>query len=158
MNNAAFNIQLTLRTTGSLVILDKTGPNHDKATCQILSQNSASKGGKCNSVLGDYTHFASCKLSGYHCRPHKVLEDVVLECFKDTYVHSRAKALAQMILTEDTRTTEHQAWDITEDDEALGRFNQPDLLLIRNGVLPDEEFQVTSKRNPRKLNANSITD
>lgn len=39
MENEAFNIQMTLRTTGSLGILDKTGPKHAMATCQIRSQN-----------------------------------------------------------------------------------------------------------------------
>ena len=46
--------------------------------------------------------------------------------------------------------------DITEDDAALGKFTQPDILLITNGVLPEELFPVTSRNNPRKLNANSV--
>ena len=140
MENDAFNIQMTLRTTGSLEILDKTGPKHAMATCQIRWRNPAKKGIRCNHLLGDYTHYASCKLSGYHCRPHKVLEDVVLECIKDAYIHVRAQAAAQVVLTEDKRktvyqnlhtsilstirgnTSRFQQWDIDEDDEALGKF------------------------------------
>ena len=30
--------------------------------------------------------------------------------------------------------------DITEDDAALGKFTQPDILLITNGVLPENYF------------------
>ena len=47
---------------------------------------------------------------------------------------------------------------MTEDDTALGKFTQPDLLLITNGTLPVETFPVTSKSNPKKLNANSIAN
>ena len=38
------------------------------------------------------------------------------------------------------------------------QFTQPDLLLISNGTLPAEEFPVTSKSNPRKLNMNSLAN
>ena len=107
MENDAFNIQMTLRTTGSLEFLDKTGPKHAMATCQIRLRN-PKKGIRCNNLLGDYTHYASCKLSGYHCRPHKVLEDVVLECIKDAYIHVRAQAASQVVLTEDKRKTVYQ--------------------------------------------------
>ena len=48
--------------------------------------------------------------------------------------------------------------DITEDDAAPGKFTQPDLLIITNGVLPGEKFPVTSRSNPRKLNANSLAN
>jgi hypothetical protein len=48
------------------------------------------------------------------------------------------------------------AIETTEDDDTLGKFTQPDLLLITNGTLPSEQFPITSKKNPRKLNANSI--
>ena len=85
---------------------------------------------------------------------------------------------AQVVLTEDKRKTVYQnlhtsipstvrrestgnhTWegDITDDDEALGKFTQPDLLLITNGTLPEELFPVTTSQNPRKLNANSIAN
>ena len=55
-------------------------------------------------------------------------------------------------------SVEEGTWDITEDDTALGKFTQPDLLLITNGVLPEEIFPVTSRSNPRKLNANSVAN
>ena len=48
--------------------------------------------------------------------------------------------------------------DITDDDEALGKFTKPDLLLITNGTLPEEIFPVTTSQNPRKLNANSVAN
>ena len=174
MENEAFNIQMTLRTTGSLAILDKTGPKQALATCQIRSRNPANKGKKCNSLLGDYTHFAACKLSGYHFRPHKILEDLLLECIKDAYTHLRAKASAQVILTKDKRETVYQnlhtsipstiqgtpstdlAPNTENNDEVMGKFTQPDLLLVTNGILPEDQFPVTSKSNPRKLNANSL--
>jgi hypothetical protein len=50
------------------------------------------------------------------------------------------------------------AIEITEDDDTLGKFTQPDILLITNGTLPSEEFPITTKKNPRKLNANSISN
>lgn len=87
MENEAFNMQMTLRMTGSLAILDQTGPKHAMATCQIRSRNPANKRELCNNLLGDYTHFASCKLSGYQCGSHTVLENVVLACIKDAYIH-----------------------------------------------------------------------
>ena len=74
MENDAFNIQTTLRTTGSLAILDKTGPKHAMATCQIQSRNPANKGKQCNNMIGDYTHYASCKLSVYQA-PFRVFSN-----------------------------------------------------------------------------------
>ena len=59
LENAAFNIQLTLCITGSLAILDKAGRKHATATCQIQSRNPTNRGKVCNNVLGDFTHFAS---------------------------------------------------------------------------------------------------
>jgi len=176
LENSAFNIQLTLRTTGSLAILDKAGPKHAIATCQIQSRNPANKGKVCNNVLRDFTHFASCKLSGHHCHPHKVLEDVLLECIRDAYTHHRSKATAQVVLTEDKRPTAYNnlhtsipstimgnteaifTGDIIEDDDTFGKFTQPDLLLITNGILPREDFPITSKSKPRPLHMNSLAN
>ena len=165
---------MTLRTTGSLAILDKAGRKHAVATCQIQSRNPANRGKVCNNVLGDFTHFASCKLSGHHCRPHKVLEDVLLECIRDAYTHQRTKATAQVVHTEDKRPTVYNnlhtsipstitgntgmtyTGDIVDDDDTFGKFTQPDLLLVTNGILPSEEFPITSRSKPRPLHMNSL--
>ena len=48
LENTAFKIQMTLRTTGSLAILDRAGPKTEMATCQITSRNPTKNGKKCN--------------------------------------------------------------------------------------------------------------
>ena len=176
MSNPAFNIQMTLRTTSSLAILDKAGPRHAMATCQIQSRNPANKGKTCNSNLETSHISRHANFQGITASHTAVLEDLVQACIKDAFTHQRAKASAQVVLTEDKRKTVYQnlhtslpssittsgadtlAIEITEDDDTLGKFTQPDLLLITNGTLPSEEFPITTKKNPRKLNANSISN
>ena len=112
-------------------------------------------------------------MSGHHCRPHKVLEDVLL---RDAYTHQRAKATAQVVLTEDKRPTVYNnlhtsipstimgnteqtfTGDIIEDDDTFGKFTKPDLLLVTNGTLPSEEFPVTCRSEPRPLHMNSLAN
>ena len=54
-------------------------------------------------------------------------------------------------------TPENQSWDITDDD-TLGKYTEPDLLLFANGTLQEAQFPITSRSNTRKLNANSLTN
>jgi len=46
--------------------------------------------------------------------------------------------------------------DIVDDDDTFGKFTQPDLLLVTNGILPSEEFPITSRSKPRPLHMNSF--
>ena len=68
------------------------------------------------------------------------------------------KLLTSIPSTIKRNSSEDETWDITEDDAALGKFTQPEILLIMNGILPEEIFLVTSRNNPRQLNANSVAN
>ena len=100
---------------------------------------------------------------------------LVLECIKDAYIHLRAKASAQVVLTKDKRKNVYQNLhtSIPRTIKKISRYGNwrhyrrwrnswqihtTGLLLITNGVLPEEIFPITTRNVPRKLNANSLVN
>ena len=91
------------------------------------------------------------------------LEDIIETCvyeqqFKqvvtDIYNHvdePKQQNFVQFVLNTNTNMSK-RFWDIIEDKEVYTR----DLLLITNGILPDEIFPFTNQNNRRKLHANSV--